>query len=142
MDDFHEPSRDLVVADLALLAGHDLAELPDAFHSKTRGRTSVARISLAERRPIRLAGRGRRGRAAFCPSDVRLRATSEHILLNLEILPRRGNRTSIPPQRAVPRFLHERRTAKPLFSGPVFVVSGRVPARVAALDLRGRKSVL
>src|SRR5439155_14672336 len=40
MDDFLEAGSDLVVADLAFLARHDFAELPDSLH---RARLSVER---------------------------------------------------------------------------------------------------
>src|SRR5206468_13021538 len=47
MDDLLEASGDLVVADLALLAGHDLAELPDSLHRGAPLRRTVeAAISL------------------------------------------------------------------------------------------------
>src|SRR6266566_4777284 len=49
VDDLLEASGDLVVTDLALLAGHDLAELPDSLHRRAPLRRTVeASISLVE----------------------------------------------------------------------------------------------
>src|SRR6266571_7239935 len=116
MDDLHETSGDVVVADFPFLARHDLAELPDALHPNARRRRNAACISLADPGSVR---RGGRADARPTPSPARnasLRATSEHVWPQLEIPARCGIHTSIPPKRAVPLFSMKTGTAPPFFS--------------------------
>src|SRR2546425_13205001 len=64
VDDLLEASGDFVGADLAFLAGHDLAELPDSLHqSVPLRRTRAATISLADRRAERFRSARRWPRA-------------------------------------------------------------------------------
>src|SRR2546426_4860058 len=100
MDDLLEASGDLVVADLALFAGHDFAELPDSLHRGAPLRRTVeASISLVDSsQPIRdrhrflSPGASRERSPSFSkPNDEMFK----YYWLLRTI-------TSIPPQRAVP----------------------------------------
>src|SRR3989442_10146518 len=84
MDDLLEASGDLVVADLALFAGHDFAELPDSLHRGAPLRRTVeASISLVDSsQPIRDRHRFlSRGRVARGPRPSPNRMMKCSILL-------------------------------------------------------------